>query len=51
MLWKKCMPQKFYHDICKEKNFLYLNSKNVLKPKVLEIITDFLAESEKTTKI
>ena len=42
MLWKECMPQKFYDHICKEKNFLYLNGKNVLQPKVLEIITDFL---------
>ena len=25
MLWKECMPIKFYRHICKEKNFLYLN--------------------------
>ena len=42
MLWKECMPSKFYKHICKEKNFLCLNGKNVLHPKVLEIITDFL---------
>ena len=46
MLWKKCMPQKFYKDICKEKNILYLNGKNVRQPKVLELITDFLNEDE-----
>ena len=46
MLWKECMPQKFYKHICKEKNFLYLNDKNVLQPKVLEIITDFLVEDK-----
>ena len=28
----------------KEKNFLYLNSKNVLQPKVSKIITDCLKE-------
>ena len=22
MLWKECMPQKFYRHVCKEKNFL-----------------------------
>ena len=44
MLWKECIPQKFYKHICKEKNFLYLNGKNVLQPKVLKIITDFLNE-------
>ena len=46
MLWKECMQQKFYKHICKEKNFLYLNGKNVLQPKVFEIITDFLNEDE-----
>ena len=44
MLLKECMPQKVYKHICKEKNFLYLNGKNVLQPKVSEIITDFLKE-------
>ena len=38
------MPQKFYKHFCKEKNFLYLNSKNVLQPKISEIVTDFLEE-------
>ena len=46
MLWKECMPQKFYRHICKEKNFLYLNGKNVLQPKVLEIIKEFLDENQ-----
>ena len=34
MLWKECMPQRFYQHIFKEKNFLYLNGKNVVQPKV-----------------
>ena len=46
MLWKECMPQKFYKHICKENNFLYLNRKNVLPPKVSEILTDFLKEGD-----
>ena len=25
MLWRECMPQKFYKYICKERNFTYLN--------------------------
>ena len=50
MLWKECMTGKFYRHICKEKIFLYLNSKNVLQPKVLEIITDFLNEDEDNYK-
>ena len=44
MFWKECIPQRFYKHICKEKNFLYLNGKNVLQPKGSEIITDFLKE-------
>ena len=46
MLWKECMPIKFYGHICKEKNFLYLNGKNVLQPKVLEIISEFIDAGE-----
>ena len=40
------MPQKFYKYICKGSNFLYLNGKNVLQPKVSEIINDFLNEGK-----
>ena len=43
------MPQIFYKHICKDSNFLYLNGKNVLQPKVSEIITDFVNEKKKTT--
>ena len=44
------MPAKSYRHICKEKNFLYLNCKNMLKPKVLEIITNFINESDDNFK-
>ena len=50
MLWKECMPVKFYKHICKEKNFLYLNGKNVLQPKVLEIISKFIDEDKNNYK-
>ena len=50
MFWKKCMPQRFYQHICREKNFLHLNGKNVLQPKVSEIINDFLNEGEENYK-
>ena len=46
MLWKECIPQKIYKHICKKKNFLYLNRKNVLQSKVSEIIRDFLEEGD-----
>ena len=50
MIWKEHMPQKFQGHICKKKNFLYLNGNNVVQPKVLEIITDFLNEQEENYK-
>ena len=50
MLWKECMPQKFYQYICKEKNSLQLDGKNIFQPKVLKIITDFLGESKENYK-
>ena len=50
MLRKEYMAQKFYRYIYKEKNFLYLNGKNILQPEVLEIITDFLQEDENNYK-
>ena len=50
MLWKECMTQKFHKHICKEKNFLFRNGKNVLQLKVLEIITDFLNKNEENYK-
>ena len=47
MLWKECMTQNFYKHICEKENFLYLKSKNVLQPKLLEIMTEFLNEGKK----
>ena len=46
MLWKECVPAKFYKHICKEHKFLYLNGKNVLQPKVVDIINDFIKEDD-----
>ena len=45
MLRKINMVQTFYQHICKENNFLYLNAKNVLQPKVLEIMNEHLNEN------
>ena len=43
----QCIPERFYKHVCKDKSFLYLNGKNVLQPKVSEIITDFLKEKKR----
>ena len=50
MLWKECIPSSFYKHICKEQNFLCLNGKNVLQPKVVDIITDFIRKDENNYK-
>ena len=50
MLWKECMPAKFYKHTSKEKNFLYLNGKDVLQSKVLEIISELTDEDESNYK-
>ena len=38
------MPVNFSRYICKQKNFLYLNRKNALQPKVTERINKYLDE-------
>ena len=44
MPWKEGVQQKLYQHICKENNFLYLSGKNLLQPKVSEIINEYLIE-------
>ena len=44
ILWKECVPQRFYKHICKEKSFFYLKGRNVLQPKISERITDLFKE-------
>ena len=48
ILWKECMTCAFYKHICSERNCLYLNSKNVLYPKVAERINEFLDAEQKS---
>ena len=47
MLCKKCMPNDFHKYICSEENFLYLNGKNVLYPKVAEITWNLFRSMKK----
>ena len=46
MLWKKCRPADFYKFICSEEKFLYLNGKNVLDPKIANIVWKFIQADE-----
>ena len=41
------MPIEFYKFICEQKKFMYLNGKNVLQPKVFQIITKFIEADKK----
>ena len=40
------MPADFYRFIFRTENFSYLNGKNVLHPKLSEIVWSFKAEDE-----
>ena len=42
MLWRECTPPDFYRYICEEKNFIYLNGRDVGQPGVLEIVGGFI---------
>ena len=48
MIWKDCIPAAFYKYICQEEILFILTEKNVLQPRVSEIITGFLKQNEKT---
>ena len=51
MLWKECMPAEFYRHICQEKILLYLNGKNVLQTRVLQIISEFIDAIENNYRL
>ena len=46
MLWRECIPPEFYRYICEGNNFIYLNSKDVGQPGVLEIVENFIDQSK-----
>ena len=45
------MPLDFYKFIFEEKHFVYLNGKNILQPKVLQIIGEFIEKDEKNYRL
>ena len=47
MLWREWMLIEYYKFICEETYFLYLNEKNVLQPRVLQIIAEFIEKDVK----
>ena len=41
MFWRECISLKLYSYIHEDKNFIYLNDKDVDYPKILEIVGEF----------
>ena len=51
MLWRECIPPEFYRYICEEKNFIYLNGRDVSQPGVLEIVGGFIDQGKKNLRM
>ena len=51
MLWRECTPSDFYRYICEEKNFVYLNDRNVEQPGALEIVGNFIDQGKQNLRM
>ena len=51
MLWRECIPSEFYRYICEEKNFIYLNGRDVGQPGVLEIVGGFIDQGKQNLRM
>ena len=51
MLWRECVPSEFHRYICQEKNFIYLNGRDVCHPTVLEIVGGFIDHGEQNLRM
>ena len=51
MLWRECIPIKFYRHICEEKNFVYLNGRDVRQPGVVEIVGNFIDQGKENLRL
>ena len=51
MLWRECIPPDFYRYICEEKNFIYLNDRDVGQPVVLEIVSGFIEQGKQNLRM
>ena len=51
MLWRECIPSDFHRYICKEKNFIYLNCRDVGQPGALEIVGNFINQGKKNLRM
>ena len=46
MFWEDCKEPSFYKHICKPENFMYLNGKNVIYPRVAEIVHKYIEKNK-----
>ena len=46
MFWEDCNEPSFYKHICQPDNFLYINGKNVIHPRVAEIVMHYIEADE-----
>ena len=47
MFWEDCNEPSFYKHIYQPDNFLYLNGKNVIYPRVAEIVMNYIEADDK----
>ena len=46
MFWEDCSEPSFYKHICQPESFWYLNGKNVIYPRVAEIVINYIEADE-----
>ena len=46
MFWEECNEPSFYKHICQPQNVWQLNGKNVIYPKVAQIVMDYIVKDE-----
>ena len=51
ILWRECIPSKFYRHICEEKFFIYLNGQDVGHPGVLQIVGGFINQGKENLRM
>ena len=51
MIWRECIRSEFYRYICEEKNFIYLNGRDVGQTGVLEIVGGFTDQGKQNLRM
>ena len=47
MFWEDCNEPSFYKHICQPEDFLFLNRKNVIYPRVTKIVMNYINVNDK----